>query len=320
MWDRVEDRLALLELLTEGRLRRRQGQQDAWTWLRELPWTRLTGRRDELELVGPARVGDLLDRVWPGWLAVQSQLVGGGYPPTPTGWHALQDLLRAARVRDLPDRLNRRTALSEVAPHSKSQLTATRRAALGHTEVTHDGIVRLRPPAGLRIRRGEAEMSVDGAIAVLGEIALSDRAMRDGAELVGWMAGLLLVENLGAWQDLTPPPGWLVAHVPGWDTATVKLLLAKIGQIPVLHFGDLDPNGLRIHRHLAGIRPGLRWVVPAFWAELVDTKALSGEWPDDLDLDGTPALVRRLARDDLWLEQESIVLDPRLVAEITALT
>jgi hypothetical protein len=31
---------------------------------------------------------------------------------------------------------------------------------------------------------------------------------------------------------------------------------------------------------------------------------LAGEWPDDLDLDGAPILVRQLADRGLWLEQE----------------
>ena len=34
--------------------------------------------------------------------------------------------------------------------------------------------------------------------------------------------------------------GWLLAHVPGWDTTTVIQLLDNVGQeVPVIHFGDL---------------------------------------------------------------------------------
>ena len=40
MWERDEDRLALLELIERGRLRRRKAQADAWFLLETLPWTR----------------------------------------------------------------------------------------------------------------------------------------------------------------------------------------------------------------------------------------------------------------------------------------
>lgn len=36
----------------------------------------------------------------------------------------------------------------------------------------------------------------------------------------------------------------------------------------------------------------------------MEKKALPCEWPDDLDLSGTPELVRELAARGLWLEQE----------------
>ena len=47
-------------------------------------------------------------------------------------------------------------------------------------------------------------------------------------------------------------------------------LLACIGQVPALHFGDLDANGVRIHRHLCRQHPSLGWFVPPFWANYTD--------------------------------------------------
>lgn len=160
MWERDEDRLALLELLESGRLRRRTGQGEAWTLLDQLPWTRRTGRRDEFELVVEHKntVVELLDRVWPHWRLGRDVLIERGLSPTPTDWRRLQDLLRADGLAELPDRLNRRTATSAVAPHSKSNLSLIRRAALGDTTVTRDGIVRLRPPPGVCFVRGSAEL------------------------------------------------------------------------------------------------------------------------------------------------------------------
>ncbi len=232
--------------------------------------------------------------------------------PTPVDWRRLQDLIRAGEVADLPERLNRRTATSAVAPHSKSSLSLIRRAALGDTTVTRDGIVRLRPPAGLRFARGERAIEAREVASILGEVAITERALLDGTVVEGEFRAVLLVENLGPYQDLEPPEGWLVVHVPGWDTATVRLFLERLPEVPVIHFGDLDPAGVRIFRHLRRLHPGLRWAVPDFWAEQIEKRALPGEWPDDLELDDAPALVRELKSRSLWLEQELIALDPRL--------
>lgn len=119
-------------------------------------------------------------------------------------------------------------------------------------------------------------------------------------------------ENLGAWRDLPALQGWLLAHVPGWDTATVAHLFDRIAQVPVLHFGDLDPNGVRIFLHLRERRPDLRWFVPPFWAEFVESHGQRAPWPDDLELGEAPPLVRELASRGLWLEQERIVVDVRI--------
>jgi hypothetical protein len=127
---------------------------------------------------------------------------------------------------------------------------------------------------------------------------------------------VLLVENLGPYRDLVAPAGWLVAHVPGWNTATLRLLLAQVRGVVVVHFGDLDPAGVRIYEHLRAIHPDLRWVVPDFWSERIGTHGLRGEWPPDLVVTAAPPLVRDLAARGLWLEQECIVLDPRLKAAL----
>jgi hypothetical protein len=149
---------------------------------------------------------------------------------------------------------------------------------------------------------------------VLGEVAIAERAFLDGVALDGAPRAVLLVENLGAWRDLSAPDGWLVAHAPGWDTVTALHLLACFPAVPALHFGDLDPNGVRIYRHLRAHRPELRWLVPDLWVELIESHGRRGAWPADLDVDDAPPLVRALARQGLWLEQERLVLDRRLRA------
>lgn len=323
MWDRPEHRLALMELVVSGRLRCRKAQQEAWRHLAELPWTQRTGRRDELAVVETRRheLERLLTQIWPEWPAVNAELTGAGLPVSVAGWLQLQDIERARAAKGLPSRLNRRTATAQVGPHSKASLSAPRRQALADLDLMHDGTLRLRTPEGLRLQRGEQELDCATIAGVLGEVILTERALADGAVLTGRRPqAILLVENLGAYLDISAPPGWLVAHVPGWDTRTVRLLLQQVRDVPVAHFGDLDPNGVRIMRHLREVRADLRWVVPDFWSEYVPKVGLRAYWPRDFDLADTPLFVRQLASSGTWLEQEAIVLDPRLPQTLLATT
>lgn len=314
MWSEDDARLALLELLTGGRLRRRSRQGEAFDWLASLSWTRATGRRDEIALVDERRAElvALLDRVWPEWREAHVALLVAGRPPTPGGWRGLQDAHRAERVPALPSHVNRRTASALTSSGSKVGLTSSRREVLADHVVTSDGVARLRPPPGLVVRRGDQALSLDEVVGVLGEVALPDRALRDGLRIEGPVEAVLLVENLGAWRDMPRPSGWMLVHVPGWDTATSRPLLTALGDVPIVHFGDLDPNGVRIHRHLRALVPELGWFVPDFAADLLELHARPRAWPDDLDLTDAPELVRRLAEEGRWLEQEVLAVHPDL--------
>ncbi len=321
IWQTPVVRLALLELLVRGTLKRRRGQAEAWGALAELPWAKRTGRRDELGLVETRRgeLVALLGRVWPEWGDGLAALTARGLPPTPAGWTALEDAERAENLLALPNRVNRRTAAALVAPHSKATLTDRRLAALGGSEATHDGSLRLRPPKGLIARTPRGVVDLAAVAGVLGEVSVPERALKDQLELDGPIRAVLLVENLGPFCDLPAIDGWLFAHVAGWDTATVARLLERLTCVPVVHFGDLDPNGVRIFQHLREMRSDLRWFVPSFWAEFIDTKALSGAWPGDLALSDAPELLRRLASRGRWLEQEPIAVDARTPAALEAM-
>ncbi len=257
-----------------------------------------------------------MDRVWPAWGDALAALTARGLAPTPDGWAALQDAERAAGLPQLPQQLNRRTAAALVAPHSKSTLTDRRVASLGGAEATHDGSIRLRPPRGLVATTSAGRVDLSSVASVLGEVSIPERALKAGLALEGPIRAALLVENLGAFCDLPALDGWLYAHVAGWDTATVARLLECLVHVPLMHFGDLDPNGLRIVQHLRGLRPDLVWFVPDFWGELVESRGLPCVWPRDPVLDAAHELVRLLAQKNLWLEQEPITLDPRTPAAL----
>lgn len=323
MWSEEAERLALLELWAAGTLKRRQTQSEAWDELARLPWTRRTSRRDELALVEGHRedLEALLDRAFPAWRHAIAELRGRGLSADLHGYRALADYRRASTLPDTaPFRLNLRTASAALGPHSKSKLGERLRAALGSAEVTRDGLVRARPNPGLTVNCGQTSWSAEALADCLGELILTERALRDGTRFGGVPpTALLLVENVGFYIDVVPPTGWMVAHVPGWNTATTRLLLEQLPDSLVVHFGDLDPNGVRIVAHLQVIRPDLIWAVPPFWEEQVELRGQRKDWPLDLDLQGAPALVQRLAAAGIWLEQEALVLDPRLTEYLQAL-
>jgi hypothetical protein len=198
-------------------------------------------------------------------------------------------------------------------------LTAARLAVLGATQPTHDGSIRLRPPRELVARTDRGRLALAEIVDILGEVSVPERALLDGLAFEGTIRAVLLVENLGAWRDLPALDGWLFAHVPGWETATVSQLLTRVSDSIVVHFGDLDPNGVRIVEHLRQRRPDLRWFVPDFWRELVATHGQRSTWPDDLDLRDAPSFVRELAEQGVWLEQEPLVVDARLGPALEAM-
>ena len=315
MWDSDGNRFAFLQLVHEGRLTRRESQREAWEWLAQLRWTKATGRRDELALAAGMRgeVEEMLDRRWPAWRDAQARLVEAGLPATHEGWKSLQDAERAGRAGALPRRLNEKTAAAHVGPHSKAGLTDARRTALAGVELTRDGIVRLRPNNGLMLEAADRRINASIFVDIVGELVLNERALRDGTRLTARRPSVaLLVENLGPYIDVRVPEDWIVIHVPGWNTATARLALDQLEDIPLLQFGDLDPQGAEIVNHLKKHYPRLRWVVPEFWKECVPKRALKRPWPNDLDLTDAPALVHELKDSGLWLEQETIILDPRL--------
>jgi hypothetical protein len=320
MWDRSLHRIALLELAVTGKLDKRQDQEEAWNELHALRWVRRTGRQHELVLADEHRVKveDLLGRMWPGWRSIAADLAARGIPPTPRGLQRLEDLQRQATLPGpLPQQLNQRTATAAVGPHSKALLTEQRRLALGDTDLTRDGIVRIRPHAGLQLRRADITLPLEDPRALLGEVALPERALQAGLELVGPPPALvLLVENVGPYVDITPPSNWLLAHVPGWNTSTAKLLLARLPAVPVLLFGDLDPAGVAIATHMRALHPSLRWVTFDLWRTLLPEYAQPGSWPEGLDRLTAPPIVQELARDGMWLEQERLTLHTSLITEL----
>lgn len=208
-----------------------------------------------------------------------------------------------------------------MSDYSKTTMSQALRQSLVNTHVTHDGIIRLRPSVGLRLRNKDHEIDACVVANVLGEVVLTERALSEGTVFDGTLPRFMLtVENLGPYLDVRVPDDCLVAHVPGWDTRMIRMIFEQLPRVPIVHFGDLDPNAVRIIHHLRQLRPNIHWLVPAFWDEYVAQKGVVARWPADLELTGAPDLVRSLAIAGLWLEQETIVLDTCLADLIGSLS
>lgn len=315
-WGEKLHRLALMELLQTGEVRRRRRQEQAFATLLELGWARRTGRSGVLALDPMARPGveEALSKAWPDWRNVAQRLDEGRYPPTPVGLRELerQDRLSKVDSEDLPERMNRRTAAAMLTRHAKARLGPFEQVVLEEVDITDDGIVRMRPNAGLSLIRDGVEHAAVDFVHLLGELVVTDRAFRDGTQLGGHRPrAVLTVENLGAFQDAKVPEDVLTVYVPGWNTRIARDALAGLEGVPIIHFGDLDPNGLAILRHLRRWRPDVRWLVPSFWEEYADERGLPKRWPNMSFPSDTPDWVISLANAGIWLEQEVIVVDPR---------
>jgi len=319
-WKTEADRLALLELWMTGRFLRRATQASAWSRLDGLPWTRLSTRANERQLVPDQRqtIAELLDRVWPDWRATEERFTASKLPPTPMGWRLLKDQERiAAATMLLPQRLHHKTAASIVGPGSKSGWTVARQAAVQHLDLTHDQILRMRPHRGMRLEsRGQA-LDAAALVSVLNEVVISDRAIRDGLGIMGEAPALLItVENLGSYIDVPVPDDWLLVHVPGWHTTLLSSFLDLLHEsTPWCHWGDLDPKGHQIFHSLRAVRSDVRWVCPLWWSEIAPL--LPGADWSTVNVDPRdPPLLHQLERAGGWLEQEPITCDPRLCSAI----
>lgn len=239
--------------------------------------------------------------------------------PTPVGMRELErrDRLSSVDSDRLPGRMNRRTAAALLGRHAKARLGPFEKVVLDDVDVTDDGLVRMRPSAALSLVRDGEEHSAADLVELLGELVITDRALRDGTRIGGQLPrAVLTVENLGAFQDAKVLNNVLTVYVPGWNTRIARDALSGLEGIPILHFGDLDPNGVAILKHLRRWRPDVHWLVPSFWQEYADERGLPKRWPDLKMPSDAPGWVAALADRSIWLEQEVIVTDPRFALAI----
>src|SRR5690348_2812904 len=119
-WEDEPSRVLLLELWMLGKARRRAQQRTLLEYLEAAAWVHASPRASELTLSERHRssIEAMLDSRWEDWRSVAQVLLAEDLPPTSLGLREMRR--RQRRLPPLPDRINRQTAASLVAEHSKA--------------------------------------------------------------------------------------------------------------------------------------------------------------------------------------------------------
>ena len=248
-------------------------------------------------------------------------------PPEPDKGEQLQRM-----GVSLPARLNQACFYALWHGDSKHPRSASLAAPqLANLSLTQDEIIRIRTlePLSLVDRQGQ-QHDMTAMMALLGELALPERALATLAAIDWQGERVITVENKGAFVDYPLQSGQLLLFAPGRNTTLAKRLIPLLpAGVQWAHFGDLDQRGIDIAIELARElqRPAMLWLPCELqpylehYARPVRTFATdSGKVPwrvtkqaDQGDGHGTPAGVPwldKLITDGTWLEQEVLILAP----------
>jgi len=313
--------LPYLALLEYGELRESKANRAALMHMIDLGWCVRSSRSGTVSLtdLGKSRIPTLLNNLWPGWTLLRDRLKGVGEP---TSWDGIKNLMRKERVLEvaLPTMINRKTASACLGLHSKTGVSEALRNSLGSCRETTDQVLRLKACSGLTIRRGANVLDCDPLMTLLGEISIPERVFLDGFFLEGKLPDVVFtIENLGAYVDFpfeALKGRGVTILTPGKDTVlTIELLKRLPEKTAWLHFGDLDPEGVSIFEQINRRVPQVgRRFIPQFWEEQLGRPLGAGEkqWGVLPPAAASIPILKRLMDSGLWLEQEAILLDPRL--------
>ena len=312
-------RLPLAELLAKGVLPKRHSIRPLIQELASLAWVTLT--RSEAMLVSAKKehLMAMLDNCWPQWKEYVARLDG-----VYTEERLRQVTRQGDGVLDLLSQLvpgrvyNQKTINAIIGSHSKS------RVLLQDVTVVSDFAVRIRPNKGLLVsnERGFSYSACE-LTELQGELLVCERAIRKGLSFSGVLPRLVLaIENPAVFADIQLPDDFLAILSSGNNPVQVNAIveLLPIGT-PVYWFGDLDAEGILIRRSFIRMCTGkAAAAIPPFWAEYIEGYGCQAEdsWAG-FDASGEPELVAAIINQKVWLEQEPLVIDSRLLGWLESL-
>ena len=322
-WENLENRMLLARLYFDRSLRKNKSNHDVIEYLLNLGWIVQTPRVMEVEVTETGLNGAplLLNRLWPQWKQVSEMLKKAGLPLSVKNLKKIerQKLTQAFKM---PKILNKKTLAALFAEHSKA--TPDNLPDFPDVTVTTDDLLRLRANKGLILTFSTGKLYCDTLMDLLGEVIIPERAFLDGITVEGIFPKVIMtVENLGAFVDLPKPQSMLAINSPGWNSLLTCKLLATFPQnINYYHFGDLDPEGLDIAKHLEEKAPQkLRHFIPGFWQDYIKTHSqkLNKTWPSRFSQGVANPMIKKLIDSQCWLEQECILADSRLFKSLADL-
>ncbi|MEX5664296.1 Wadjet anti-phage system protein JetD domain-containing protein [Pseudomonas neuropathica] len=322
-WEDEYLQVAALKLLLEGELKSTAKSHELIVQLDEIGIIVPSRRQDFFRLVAD-RTRDFdtyLRNRWPDYQTCACHFRDN--KQLSLGVASLRALRRSALGK--PEdfyQLNRKTWSAWAGAHSKSREASPPKGLV----LTTDGVLRVRANEGLIISSVHGDDFHLGAWQrSISETILPERAFERAWHLSGRDPQLILtVENLGAFVDIKKPDDCLMLYSPGWDDSLAVRFISRLpNTIPWLHFGDLDPNGLRIGNVLfAGGRKPEVWL-PRTADKLLASHRLRLVEPWSLSPMDYPILsnatLKALVQANCWLEQEAMVLLPGFHEELQGL-
>lgn len=252
-----------------------------------------------------ARLAALL----PSWREDVAQLSQHGLDATdPRSYHALAALKTPHTGQGLVHR--KVWNASTAADSKKSSLLPT------SATLTDDWCLRGRVNCKTVLGTLHGGIDLEQMTSALSEFSIPERGWLSATGLRGELPDYVVtVENLGPLVDLPMPSRTMILFSQGAAGTAATQMLKALPNAVWLHFGDLDPAGIRIAMRLARTahRP-LQLYVPSFAREYMSRMLPARQkWPT-LEIDAP--FVQELAEAQTWIEQELFLFDPRLPADL----
>lgn len=319
----IEKLMPYLRILNEKRLAVNKSSKAVAEHLLSLRWAVQARQKSFVEITdkGLEFIPEYLSNQWEGWKEYQGRLVEAGFD---FNIEAVKELERREKLLtiNLPKRIHHKTLAAILGIHSKTGISKNLYEKLTETTITTDQSLRFYANQGMTLDFASGKsIDCDYIMDAIGEIALPERTFLDGIRVSGARPkAVFTIENRGSFIDFPREnKDILVIHVPGNDLDLARRLLMLVpSSVPLFHFGDLDPKGLDIFRCLSSRSSHKAYLfVPSFWKDHYNINfSKPKKWPKETFWGKEMPIVNTLIKDEMWLEQEKIALDPRLQVDI----
>ena len=328
-WQSQILRDAAIALFKTERIRR-----DVYTWpmiseLLDLGWLSPAESGDTYSLTvkGRHQFPKMLDQNLPQW----QELALSGMSMQDEERDAFMRRLEFIRTNtrfDLPVWLNRKSYNTLYGGDERAEISDELQGLLPKYRISEDAVLRVRGTTDMHlVRKMLKPIRLGPMLQLMSHAAIPERDVMELTEVDGEQPYMVMtVENLSVFVDMDIPEHLMLIWAPlNYPDLAIKVLKMIPQYVPHVHFGDLDSSGLALAEHIAEEtgRP-VRRFLPEFWQEYVNEyaqpcadNAVKGcSWQQAIS---SNALIRKLMLRKEWLPQSSVLLDPRLRNELSAI-